>query len=306
MPNLDDLRIEDDNPGQNLSPDPKGGSLSTGGSPTNASGAGGTTVSSAGSVTTAGSSVGGSAAGGAPSAGAGGSAPTAGAAPVCVPRGAEVCNGFDDDCNGVKDDGCPSAASTTFVKDLPALGDSPGGSVFTDDCKDGEVLAGIELGIDNFLARVSGICRKMQVQLRADAPGQYNVVLTDESSLAPHPESTPDKAQKLACMDNEALVGVRIGEQTFVTNGVTQTLIPKVWISCAKLTLSKQGNAFAINWEGKKELAPIAGSYANNMAYFAESNAEAGTVPTRLLGASGSWIDRVGFGVSTIQVIVAH
>ena len=46
--------------------------------------------------------------------------------------------------NGVADEGCPAGIATTFQKDLPLLGDSQGGMSFTDDCKDGEVLGGVD------------------------------------------------------------------------------------------------------------------------------------------------------------------
>ncbi len=310
MPNLDELR--DDKLGGYIEPTASGGAagaagagsaLARGGSSGAASAAGGapsTGVSGAGAPDPV-------ASGGALAAGSGGMLASAGAAPVCVPHGSETCNGIDDDCNGVKDDGCPSAVSTVFQKDLATAGDSPGGSPFADDCADGEVLAGLEVGIDSLLSQVRGVCRKVQLQLRADAPGAYNVLLTNDRELAPHPDTTTNTVQKLMCLDNEALIEIHIGEQSASSGGQPITIIPKIWLDCAKLTLSAPAaGGYAINWEGKRDMPPLAGSESNGTAYFADSSAATGTVATRLRGFSGSWIDRIGLGVSTLQVVVAH
>ena len=308
MPNLDELRdnqlggdIASSNAGASGAAG-AGSALALGGSgavPGAGGGAAGSGMTSAGFA--------GATNGGAFAAGAGGMLTSAGAAPVCVPHGVETCNGMDDDCNGVKDDGCPSAVSTVFKNDLPIVGDSPGGGVFADDCADGEVLGGLKVGIDVMLSQVRGVCRKVQLQLRADAPGTYNVLLTNERELAPHPDTTDNVVQQLSCLENEALIEIHIGEQPTTSGDQPVTVIPKIWLNCAKLTLSAQsGGGYAINWEGKRDMPPLAGSLSNGTAYFADSSAPTGTVPTRLRGTSGAWIDRIGLGVSTLQVIVAH
>jgi hypothetical protein len=40
---------------------------------------------------------------------------------TCTPTGAEVCNGLDDDCNGVVDDGCPCTSISTSLSESPGL-----------------------------------------------------------------------------------------------------------------------------------------------------------------------------------------
>lgn len=234
------------------------------------------------------------------SAGAGGAEPV-----PCVATGAETCNGSDDDCNGVVDDGCPSGITTTFAKDLPLLGDSPGGSAFTDDCGDGEVLAGVGVTMGAFLSQIHGLCRPLSLELTQNAEHQYQVKLGDVRALQPHPGASPDWPTRLVCPNDDALVGIRLAQQYYTpSDGNAVAVTSRIWLTCAKLVLKAHGDELAVSWEGAKELAPASGSIANGTAWFASSAAPEGLVGSRLLGTSGSWIDRVGFGVSELKVVL--
>jgi hypothetical protein len=223
----------------------------------------------------------------------------------CVATGAEMCNGSDDDCNGVVDDGCPSGVTTTFEQDLPLLGDSTGGSAFTDDCKDGETLGGVEVTVGAFLSQIRGICSALSLELSPNAAQGYRVKLTGERRLSGHPATSLDTPVNLWCPQDEALVGLRLAQQGYdFGNGDVRPVITRVWATCAKLVLVDHNGKLAITWQGAKELAPASGSYANGTAWLVSSIAPDGSVGSRLLGASGSWVDRVGFGVSRVDVVV--
>ena len=223
----------------------------------------------------------------------------------CVATGAEICNAVDDDCNGIVDDGCPGGVTTTFEKDLPVLGDSIGGAAFTDDCKDGEVLAGAAVTTGAFLSQISGICRPISLELSPNAEQGYRVTLGTDRTLVAHPETSNDTPTTLACPENEAIVGVRVAEQYYsVSYSKTVAVISRIWLTCAKLVLDKSDGKLGITWTGAKELAPASGSIANGTAWLVSANAPDRLIASRLLGASGSWIDRVGFGVTRIEVVV--
>ncbi len=235
----------------------------------------------------------------------GGAAGAASPSP-CVVTGVESCNAKDDDCNGVVDEGCPGGITTTFEKDLQVLGDSAGGAAFTDDCKDGEVLAGVEATMGAFLSQIRGICRPLSLELSSNAEHGYRVTLGTDRALKAHPDTSPGTPTSLACPENEALVGVRLGEQNYysVDDSKTVPVIARVWLTCAKLVLSEVAGKLSVTWSGAKELAPASGSIANGTAWLVSANAPDGLVASRLLGASGSWIDRVGFGVSRVGVVM--
>jgi hypothetical protein len=219
--------------------------------------------------------------------------------------GAESCNAKDDDCDGVVDDGCPGGLTTTFEKDLQALGDSAGGVAFTDDCKDGEILGGITLAMGAFLSQASGVCRSLSLEQSPNAVNGYRVVLTDDRALAPHPASTTDGLTALACPENEALVGLRLAQQHYtLSDNSSVPVTSRVWLTCAKLVLVERDGKWGVTWEGQKELAPASGSIANGTAWLESVSAPAGLVASRLLGTSGSWIDRLGFGVSRVDVVL--
>lgn len=302
IPNLDELHQGEAVEGNELSAGSHAGVA--GGSGVSGASSGPDAGGAGGAAGTAGSVTAGAASAGAPGAGSGGATPTE---PKCEPQGAEICDGEDDDCNGVVDDGCPSGLSTVFDKDLPEIGDSPGGSKFVDDCSDGAVLGGIKLGVDGFLGQVQGICRKLTLQLSPNADSGYEVKLSSDVTLAAHPPTTENPVVTATCPENETLVGLRLSQQnTTLAGGAMAVIIPQVTLSCAKLTLSKQGDGYVVSWEGKRELAPVSGTHANNMAWFVETVVTSGTVATRLGGASGSWIDRLGLGISKVVIAKAQ
>jgi hypothetical protein len=236
-------------------------------------------------------------------AGAGGAGGAAAVVEPCVAHGSEQCNGRDDDCNGVVDDGCPGAVTTTFVSDLALLGDSAGGSAFADDCKDGEVLGGISVAMGAFLSQVRGVCRKLSLDLQAGAAHGYAVKLSHDRELAAHPQSGPETLAPLACPENEALVGLRLAQQHYgVNDGKSVPVTTRVWLTCAKLVLDEVDGKLSVTWTGARELAPASGSMADGTAWLVSSSAPARQVASRLLGASGSWVDRIGFGVSKLGV----
>lgn len=222
----------------------------------------------------------------------------------CVPSGAEVCNDRDDDCNGVVDDGCPSGISTTFDEDLELIGDSPGGSAFNDDCKDGEVLSGVSTASGAFLSQIQGICSALRVSRSDAAEGGYRISLDSPRLLAPHPEATTDPTTLLSCPENEALVGMRIAQQhVTLTDGSATAVSTRLWLTCAKLVMVADDGMLAVTWQGAKETSPVSGSMADGTAWFAESRAPEGSVGSRLLGTSGAWVDRLGFGVSRLGIV---
>lgn len=216
----------------------------------------------------------------------------------------ESCNGLDDDCNGVVDDGCPSGVSTTFEKDLAALGDSEGGSPFTEDCKDGEALGGATVAVGGLLSQVRGICRTLGLAPSDNAQGGYRVTAARDRALGPHPETSMDATAPLVCPEDEVVIGVRIAQQhiTLTDNSVVP-VTTRIWLTCAKLVLVNESGKLSVAWQGARELAPASGNLANDTAWLVSSKADAGFVATRLIGSAGAWIDRVGLGVSRLDVV---
>ncbi len=278
-----------------------GGDIQLGGaSPANVAGGGGASAgASASPAGTAGqTNVGGSSAGG-------GSTGAAGAAPVCV-KHTEICNGLDDDCNGVIDDGCPSALAWTIQGDRPQLGDSTGGSLFGDQCDAGEVLTGLKTAFGQWLDQVRGVCSRMAITAdTSKSPFSYKVELNGARELLPHPETTTSAMGELNCPTNQALVGLRVSEQpSDPTLAASSIVLPRIWISCAALTLKGQPGSYTVDWQAPIEFGPLSGAVANDTAWFAKDATPAPQVPVRLTGSSGLWVDRVGLATGSLQVVL--
>lgn len=75
------------------------------------------------------------------------------------PRG-EVCNGIDEDCNDVVDNGCPASLSTGGDRNLTANGGN-GGSSFRLVCGAGQMAVGVDVRSASELDRVQVICQRL-------------------------------------------------------------------------------------------------------------------------------------------------
>lgn len=224
---------------------------------------------------------------------------------ACVPSGvAETCNGIDDDCNGVVDDGCPGGITTTYVKDLEMIGDSYGGSPFTEDCHAGEVLGGMAFAVGGFITQIRGVCYSLELEPSQNAEQGFEVKLVQPRDLPPHPATSGDPVQALTCSPGEVIVGLRLSQQRQDFNGKEGIIIARAWLTCARLVLKKTDSGLSIDWEGPKEIGPVSGGLVNEFSnWFVETKLTAPQVASRLRGQSGSFLDRAGFGVSELEVV---
>ncbi|HVJ14177.1 MAG TPA: hypothetical protein VM686_01995 [Polyangiaceae bacterium] len=239
-------------------------------------------------------------------AGAAGNGSSAGAGGVeltmedCQPVG-EVCNGEDDDCNGIIDDECPLSLAWDTSEQLPAIGDSAGGSAFAESCAKDEVLVGLKVATGAWVDQVSGICRKFELKATDVAPYQYSLAFLETRALAAHPSETSSEVHVLLCGDHEALVGLRISQQNYSGDGVQSVVIPSLWISCAEPLLDLDADGESVRWNDAVQIGPVSGSFANGTAWFAEQKLTSPALAVAVHGSAGSWIDRLGLGASTIS-----
>ena len=278
----------------------------SGGSPASAGAS--EVAGSAGEVSNAGSggSAGEVAAGGArpapPEGGAAG-APDPMPMPMCV---AEVCNGRDDDCDGITDEGCPTALSAGNPVQRKALGDSPGGALFADTCADDELLVGLSLAIGSWLDQGSAICQHFALRANTQAtPYEYSLALGAKRSLAPHPQSTTSAINELVCRDGTVMVGLRISQQhTALGQDSDTVVIPQVSIQCAQPAMRLDPQNPRLEWQGAVDVGPLSGAIANPSAWFEADLLETNQLLVGFHGASGAWLDRVGLTASPVHVVL--
>ncbi len=269
------------------------GGSSGGGGPSAAAGANG-------SVALGGASSGGASSGGAGS-GAQNLGGTAGAAFVCT-AAPEVCDGVDNDCDGVVDEGCPSSLTWDTAVKQTTLGDSSGGDEFSDTCAGDEVLAGVNVTAGSWVDSVQAVCRKLTFST-SGTPFQYSVSLGATHTLSVHPQGVTSAHQDLICSGNDIVVGLRISQQNYTSSsGSASVVVPKLWITCAEPVLKLDSNPPGIAWQSSTEMGPAAGSFADDTAWFETDQLTSPKVLVGFQGNAGSWVDRVGVATADVAL----
>ena len=273
-----------------------GGASDDGGAP----GAGAPPIVSAGAggSSAAGSSAGGSSAGG---------PPVLPPPPSCSVGAAEQCNGYDDDCDGVLDEGCPSAIApaSSAVQSKP-IGDSTGGSPFADTCAANEILVGLSVAAGAWVDQVTAICE--QYGLHTDTlavPFQYSMSLMGRHNLAAHPTTSTSAVSELSCSAGMVMVGVRVSQQhSALGDDADHIVIPQIWIECAQPSLNMAAAVPLVVWHDAVEVGPVSGGVANGEAWFEKTMLDASQLLVGFHGATGAWIDSVGLTASPLRVLL--
>jgi hypothetical protein len=219
----------------------------------------------------------------------------------------EICNGIDDNCDGVVDENCPAGLTWDTAAAQPNLGASPGGSPFSDLCNNDEVLTGVKVAISNWVDSVQAVCS--EIWLNADdsvSPWQYSIQIGNPRDLPAHPGGSTSPHQDLPCPDNQMIVGLKISQQdAAVASGTTTStaaVVPKIWVLCATPVLALDATPPGVHWKGWTEIGPATGAAAGNGATFPFDGLVNPNVVVGLQGMAGQWIDQVGVAASGLSV----
>jgi hypothetical protein len=217
---------------------------------------------------------------------------------------AEQCNGNDDDCDGVIDEGCPAGLAMGNGAQRKSLGDSWGGSDFAETCAPDEMLVGLKLGVGAWIDQVTAVCQTYSLHANTQTvPYQYSVALGAQRQLAPHPPTTTSEVQDLICRAGTVMIGVHISQQhTAVDQDTDQIVIPQLSVDCAEPVLRLAGVTPHVEWQNPEQLGPVSGDFAAPEAWFEGDRLDAAQVLVGFHGASGVWVDRVGLTASLLSV----
>ncbi len=264
-----------------------------------------------GGAASAGAANGGAANGGAPpTAGSGGS--SAGAPsmppppPPCTVGAAEQCNGYDDNCDNVVDEGCPSAiVPASGAVENKAIGDSTGGVPFADTCAANEVLVGLSVAAGAWVDQVTAICEEYALHTNAAAaPFQYSMTLMSKRSLLAHPPTSSSTVTELSCNEGSVMVGLRVSQQhSALGEDGDYIVIPQIWIECGQPSLDMAPAGGQVVWQNAVEVGPVSGFTANAAAWFEKTMLDPSQLLVGFHGATGSWIDSVGLTASPLRVL---
>ncbi len=255
------------------------GSDSSGAGTSGSTGAGDTSSSSDSTATDGGSSSSG-----------GGSSSTGTEACVAVE---EVCNGLDDDCDDVADNGCPASIELLNggFAGHEIFGNLVGGVAYDDLCPAGSALVGFDGYVGGNIDQIAGSCAPLTLEVDdAVVPYAYSVAAGAATALASHGGNVTTPFS-LACPPNEFVVGIS-GEAGAA--GLNDVII-----HCAALEISGTPGAFVIQYGAITEL--LANGANEGDAY--EDLLGAPEVVDRFRGRSGAWNDAIGIGSATVSLV---
>ena len=218
----------------------------------------------------------------------------------------EICDGKDDDCNQVIDNGCPTGVLRGPTTHGSPLGDSPGGFAFDDLCGEDELVVGLALGLSDWLHQVGVVCQKYALQVdRSVTPYRYSIALSAGQHLAPHPSSSDATQQMLGCPAGSALVGLSVAQQhSSLGQPDDNIVITGVSGVCAVPAIDEGGTAHRLKWSTPSAIGLVSGSaFAKDLAVTAEDSVTADHFVVGLRGAAGAWVDQIGMTSSTIEVL---
>lgn len=224
---------------------------------------------------------------------------------VCQPLGAEVCNGGDDDCNGLIDEGCAYTVVWSHAAEGAPLGHATGGVDFSAPCPAGSVLTGLHVGMGHWLNQVAASCQQIAVQddgtpsaphLTVSLASRFDVPFAPANST-----DTTNQIHDLLCADGLVLTGV-----DGTTSDSDARYIYGLRVACAPFVVASVAGASLLEGVAAdaQPLSPlVCGGCDATQAFNYTFAIPSGDVATGLFGGDGLWVDRVGVVASQGSVV---
>jgi hypothetical protein len=172
----------------------------------------------------------------------------------CQELGIEVCNGGDDDCDGVIDEGCKYTVVWRAQPDGSFLGHAPGGVAFTERCPDGSVLTGMRVTFGQWLNQVSAVCNQIGLtDAIVDGAVNFSLALGPRFNRPFFPAVSEDPTNQtydLSCP--EGLVASALEGQT---DDLPARHIIAVGIRCARAIVGMQAADTVFDLDRSREQA---------------------------------------------------
>jgi hypothetical protein len=215
--------------------------------------------------------------------------PDAGHVDACIPT-ALVCDGKAHKCDGIVDEGCPSAIAIGAPGPSQILGSATGGGAFNDPCPAGQVLIGIGGSTGGWIDTIYGICGVLGLHTTtAVTPYSYDVTIAVGATLPTEGTlGSSDMLWQANCPTNQAVVAVA---------GNSGTGMDHVTLSCAPLTISGSPSSFALHQGTVTTLAPegdVGGGSPFTPAVCPDPQ-----VMSLVSGTAGQWVNTLGVACAT-------
>jgi hypothetical protein len=214
--------------------------------------------------------------------GSGDDAAMSGGADACVPT-ALACDGKAHACDGVIDEGCPSALTIGAPGASRVLGgNASGGTSFNDPCPAGQVLVGMGGATGQWIDAVYGICGAVALNaVTTKAPYKYGVAISTGQTLPTRGTvGSSDAMWQATCPPDQAVVSVA---------GSSGIAMDQVVLSCAPLLITGSPRSFAIHQGNATALAPQGDTSGGSP--FTPVACPDPQVVGLVGGSSGQWLD---------------
>ena len=216
--------------------------------------------------------------------------PIGGGANTCKARGAETCNGVDDDCNAVVDDGCPKDVALAPLPAAPLVGGSGGGD-FARDCPSGQVVRGFYGTYGVYVYELGVMCGT--VSLKTNESGEPFTIAIEEGATLP------------------ALGGNVLGEKTpwsftcppgslvSALSGRSGEFVDQLTVRCSRLRVTGAPGSHRVVREPGSASPAIGGGGGNPF----ETSCGGSGVLSGVRGRAGAWLDAVGGSCAGVTLI---
>jgi hypothetical protein len=213
----------------------------------------------------------------------GASPPDSGQVDACVPT-ALVCDGKVHKCDGVVDEGCPSAISIGSPGTSQLCGGTSGAAPFSDTCPSGQVLVGIGGATGQWIDAVYGICGVVDLHASTTSdPYTYSVTIGAGTTLPTEGTIGSDTQWQAKCPANTAVVEVA---------GNSGSAMDQVLLSCAPLVITGSPGSFALHQGTVTTIAPEGDTGGGSP--FTPVVCPDPQVMALIWGQAGSWVNEMG------------
>jgi hypothetical protein len=201
---------------------------------------------------------------------------------------AELCNGIDDDHDGVNDEGCPRGLSWVAGGTSLKFNKPNGLGPFSDPCPDDKVLIGADGRAGADFQWVQGACAALSVVAQPGESGKpyaYRVTVGSDVTFLPRRGANDTLTFSVRCPLDTVAVGITGQAATSGTDGVSQ-----LNFTCAPLLIKMSGTSYSLE---RGETSTVSASGTNQSAAFTYLS-EPPNVLTGLSGRAPIRVESIG------------